>query len=434
MTKTWKDIQFLDVYKDERKKDRIIGLSFPEHNGYLGLEPSVLTVLPPGDNVEFSLKNIRFNDDDVRYYVCSVYISGMEAFCKWASMHDREKIIVGGYHPTTFPDEFKRYAFKIVQGTCDSLLDTIKQEGQVVPGITSYRSLPRYDLWNPRNNQQIIPGKNPLDIVTSINTSQGCPYRCDFCCTPIIAPRLQSKPLEQVEKEMRYIRENYDPKFIFIRDENFPLQKDWRERLMQISFGSLNLKIYLFASANLITEEMAKTMKHYGVFMVCLGLEDVTETYKKNENLDKAIAILKKHKIMVYLSFIVDPLKVIGKEAGEIYYKKLMDRLYELKPEMVNGNFLMPFKGTALWDKYFAYVSPEDYKCYDSKTPFLIRNPVVRDKMRFFLFWYQWQYYTSNTYNNQVRKFFCGDTLHLRFLELRDKFKPMYEYLWNIRP
>ena len=58
---TWKKIYYEDIFKNIRLMNRIIGLSFPEQDTNLGLEPSILTVLPEGDNVEFSIRNIDFN-------------------------------------------------------------------------------------------------------------------------------------------------------------------------------------------------------------------------------------------------------------------------------------------------------------------------------------------------------------------------------------
>jgi len=428
--KTWRKIEFEDIFPD-RRRNRIIGMTFPPSNLNLGLEPSVLTVLPEGDNVECSLRNIDFNDSDVQLYVCSVYISGHDEFVRWASCHDKNKIVVGGYHPTTFPEEFEKYAFKIVQGPCDNLFETIAQPGQIVIGVTDYKKIPRYDIYDVRWNQQIIPDKKPDDIVTSINTSQGCPFRCDFCCTPMMCPKLISKPREFVRREADYLQ-TLHPKWLFIRDENFPLQEDWPKRLEIIE--QTKAKIYLFASANLLNEEKIRFMAEHNVYMICLGLEDITVKYKKNKNLDEIVKLLKKYGIYVYLSFITDPLKIISREAGKNFYDKLMERFYELAPEMICGNFLMPFRGTKIWDKYYAFVSPKDYKYYNTKTAFLIRNPIVREKMHFFMFWYQWLYYNSDFYNDNVRKFAVYDTLHLRFLELYEQFRPEYERLWDVRP
>jgi len=433
MSLTWKDVTFNYILPDQ-KKDRIIGLSFPENDLNLGLEPSILTVLPDGDNVEYSLKNIDFPDDDVRYYLCSVYIAGMDEFKAWANRHDKTKIIVGGYHPTTFPEEFKRYAAKIVVGPCDDIYATIAQSGQIVHGVTSYNHLPRYDLYDVRWNQQVIPDKLKEELCTSISTSQGCPFRCDFCCTPIMSNKLISKPLDLVTREIKFLHETYakygDLKYIFIRDENFPLQKDWKERLAAISAELPKVKIYLFASANTLDVESIKYMAKHNVYMICLGLENINKEYKKNENLDNVIKLLK---IYTYLSFIVDPLEIIGQEKGKEFYELLLTRLYTLKPEMICGNFLMPFRGTKLWDKYYAYISEDDYKFYNSKSAFMIRNKVVRAKMEFFMWYYQMVYYNSSVYKHEVRNFNVDDTLAQRFDELKKMFTDRYNILWNKR-
>ena len=42
--KTWSDVEFNNILnKNNIKKHRIIGMTFPEQNTSLGLEPSVLT-------------------------------------------------------------------------------------------------------------------------------------------------------------------------------------------------------------------------------------------------------------------------------------------------------------------------------------------------------------------------------------------------------
>lgn len=155
-TKTWRDVDFEDLFPD-RKKGRIIGMTFPKTDTHLALEPAILTVLPPGDKVEFDMLNRDYNDNDVKCYLCSVYIAGMDEFVEWALKHDKRKIIVGGYHPTAFPEDFVRYADKVVQGPCDDIWATCVIVGQVVRGVVSNKNLPRRDLYDVKNNYQIIP-------------------------------------------------------------------------------------------------------------------------------------------------------------------------------------------------------------------------------------------------------------------------------------
>lgn len=402
----------------------IVAMTFPQQNLSLGLEPSILTVVPNDTDkckVEYTLDqyNINHPEEDIWYYMCSVYITGMQDFIAWAKKHDKNKIVVGGYEPTINPDEFLPYAKRVIVGPCDDFHATMAQPGDIVKGITRNWRIPRYDLYDVKLNQQIIPDKQKDDIVTSINTSQGCPFKCDFCCSPLMCDHIMSKPLELVQQEIDYLKTTR-AKWIFIRDENFPLQKDWKEKLAVIN--QLGAKIYLFASSNLCTEDNVKYMKEHGVYMVCLGLEDITVEYGKNKALDRTCELFHKYGIYVYLSFIVNPTKINTEQKSKAFYEKLLNRFYELKPEMVCGNFLMPFRGTKLWDEYKHLVTPDDYKFYDSKSAFLEKDPVRRAKDEFDMFYYQWLYYTSEFYNQNIRQFAVNDTLYLRFLELKEQF------------
>jgi len=396
---------------------KIIGLTFPKQDKTLGLEPSILTVLPQGENVFYSKDNICFCDNEIEYYLCSVYISGMDEFKKWAKKHNFNKIVVGGYHPTLCPNEFLQYAHKIVIGSCDDFYSIIQQNGQIINGITNHKYLPRYDLYDFSLNQQIIPNKQERDIVVSINTSQGCPNKCNFCCTPLMNNRIISKPIELIQKEIDYFKKIH-PKFIFIRDENFSLQYDYKERLSIIN--QLDAKIYMFSSANSLNEEKISFLKKNGIYMICLGLENINEQYNKNDKLYTICQLLKKYNIYIYLSFIVNPLEIIYN--SEIFYKKLLNEFYNLQPEMVCGNFLMPFPKTQLFNKYSHIITKNDYKNYTSKSAFLIKKQALKTKMEFDMFYYQWKYFTSNFYNTKIRNFYSNDTLHLRFLELYKQF------------
>jgi len=247
------------------------------------------------------------------------------------------------------------------------------------------------------------------------------------------------KPLELIEREVEILKHRFNKaddgkkkKFLFIRDENFTLQKNYKEKLKIIA--RTGAKLYLFASANTLSEKVVKTLANNNVYMICMGLEDPSTEYRKNTNLIKVMKNLKDKNIYAYLSFIVNPLNIIGTDKGNTFYSLLYKRFQELKPEMVCGNFLMPFPRTPLWDKYYHLISDDDFKDYDSKTPFLIRNKTVHDKMRYFMFEIQWRYYTSDLYNNEIRKFETEDTLHLRFLELKEQFEKLYNKIKSMRP
>ena len=122
-------------------------MTFPKQDLNLGLEPSVLTVVPNGKNVKYIMdyNNIGVKDKDVDLYLCSVYVTGMKDFIKFAKQHPKSKIIVGGYEPTMNPKDFIEHANKIITGPCDSFWETMEQNGQIVRGITLNKRIPRYD-------------------------------------------------------------------------------------------------------------------------------------------------------------------------------------------------------------------------------------------------------------------------------------------------
>lgn len=412
---------------------RIVAMTFPQQDLNLGLEPSILTVVPNDTDdikVEYVLNqySLTYPEEDILWWMCSIYITGMDDFIAWSKRHDKNKIICGGYEPTTNPQEFTQYCHKVITGPCDSFNETIAQDGQIVEGITKNWRIPRYDLYDVRLNQQIIPDKAPSDIVTSINTSQGCPFKCDFCCSPLMCDHIMTKPLPLVQEEIDCLKQTH-AKWIFIRDENFPLQRDWKEKLAIIS--QLGAKIYMFASSNLCTRENVAYMKTKNVYMVCLGLEDITESYAKNRDLDRTCNLFHEYGIYVYLSFIVNPLKVNSKAKSDAYYHRLTERFHELKPEMVCGNFLMPFRGTKIWEDYKHLITREDFKLYNSKSAFLEKDLNLRKWDEYNMYRVQWDYYTSDFYNQNVRKFATGDTLYLRFLELRRQFDESGNYQWQ---
>ena len=45
--------------------------------------------------------------------------------------------------------------------------------------------------------------------------------------------------------------------------------------------------------------------------------------------------------------------------------------------------------------------------------------------MEYEMFYYQWLYYNSEFYQENIRKFQIEDTLHLRFLELEEQFEDL---------
>ena len=379
----------------------------------------MLTVLPQGGNVEYSHENKIFDGKDIDYYLCSVYVNGVDLFKEWAKKHEFSKIVVGGYEATITPQDFIQYAHKIVKGPCDDFFETVKQDGQIVKGIVNFKEMPRYDLHDPKNNKKSIPELMPGELLVTINTSQGCPHACDFCQTPLMFGRnILSKPLGLVRKEVEHLK-TQNPDYLFIRDENFTALNDFKERLSII--GETGAKIWLFSSANTLNEEKIKCLKENGVYMVLMGLEDITQSYSKNKNIDKVSGLLHENGIYPALTYIVDPLSLDTDGKISDYFGKLSQRFKDLKPALLYGYFLLPLRGTPMYEKYRHLILDSDFKNYDFSSAFLVRDPVQKEKLERAMIQCKSDYYTSDFYRENVREFECGDQLHLTFEREKSK-------------
>ena len=414
----------------------IVGLVFPQHEvdktDFTGLqepilntniEPSLLAVLPPGDNVRYAHRHEELadiSDEDVELYLCSVYITGFRQFMEFAETVDSDKIVVGGVQPTMTPEWFDGLCWKIVRGLCDDAYATIGQDGDVVQGVVSYENLPRYDLYDVRYNSQIIPDRMHDETCSSINTSVGCVHNCEFCCTPVMyGRRIYKKPIEFLEREARLLVElNGTFDNVFIRDENFLMLPDHVRRIETLNRVGLARRYHCFASADQVLRCDLPRLVENGLVLVNMDYGDPFKTYLKNDRIAKACQLLRRHGILVQMSYIIDPTQVLDRRNEDHAYDILEKMTRSCHPAMLSGNFLMPFPGTPIFERYEII----DYDNYILKSPrLLVKDLEVCERMEQKMFWFQQEYLESDFYNLEIRSFRNDppDVLELKFDVLR---------------
>lgn len=381
------------------------------------LEPSVLYMAPniPGASVEFLPTNTPRPDIDL--YLCSVYTRGYKAFKEFSMKVGADKIIAGGYHPTADPDSCLPYAKKVVTGLCGDIESIIEDPSS---GLFSRPFAPRpmrRDLIDMEKMYQVFPDVRPGQLTGSSNSSVGCPFDCDFCATPKLSGRrLFASPLDVVQEDIEDLSRR-GVEVVFIRDESFATHPKFKEVVPL--YGRANFPIlYSFGTGHAMTEEKTRLLAENNWHSLCFGLEDVGVTYRKNLRLTDAVALAHKYNIFVTLSFIVNDFNKTKEEAFA-NYQALYEAFVALRPAQVCANFLMPFPGTGIWDKYRHLITEDDYEKYDSKTPILSPDS-LHDWHRSMAVALQLAYYHSSAY---PREFHTGDTQHLRFEELATRFE-----------
>ncbi len=117
------------------------------------------------------------------------------------------KVVFGGAHTTTNPDEVSRHADAIVKGEAEPVWDLFLadyERGKLEPvyegGLADLSILKQV-----RPDRDLCTDKYGYKF-SSIVTTKGCPWRCEFCCVPIIqGHKYRMRPVEDILDEMEEI-------------------------------------------------------------------------------------------------------------------------------------------------------------------------------------------------------------------------------------
>ena len=123
--------------------------------------------------------------------------------------------------------------------------------------------MPRFDLLAPDRYNRI-----------TVQTSRGCPHRCDFCASSILlTPRYKLKPVEKVIAEIHEIKKIWPRPFIEFADDNSFVHRQHYKRLLR---ELVREKLRWFTEADVKVaedDELLGLMRDSGCQQVLIGLE-----------------------------------------------------------------------------------------------------------------------------------------------------------------
>lgn len=123
--------------------------------------------------------------------------------------------------------------------------------------------VPRYDLLDNRHYNRF-----------AVQTSRGCPWRCDFCAsTVMLSQRYRKRRVEDVVRDIRAIMALWPRPFIEFADDNTLVDKEWGKELCR---QLTPLRIKWFTETDISVwqdEELLDLMRQAGCRQVLIGLE-----------------------------------------------------------------------------------------------------------------------------------------------------------------
>lgn len=211
---------------------------------------------------------------------------------------------------------------------------------------------PAWELFPSSKHYKFMHRRSPFFPVM---TSRGCPYDCIHCTKVVHGYKFRARSVENVIQEIKFLKERFNVREIFIIDDNFNQDISRAERILdRIIEENLDLTINFTngVRADKITPRLAWKFRVAGVYSVALGIEsgnqNIVNAIGKRLDLasvSRAVRLLKREGIVTRGFFIIGhPHDTYDTMVQTLRYAKELDLEY---PHFFKS---IPFPGTKMHD------------------------------------------------------------------------------------
>lgn len=182
--------------------------------------------------------------------------------------------VIGGLHVTAEPEEALSHCDAVVVGEGELSwprlvddLDAGRMERLYDPGGREFNlaeaPLPRFDLLDPERYNRL-----------TVQTSRGCPWRCEFCASSILLTRrYKQKPAHKVAAEIRAIKRIWPHPFVELADDNTFVDKHHARELVR-AIGGEGVRWFTETDVSLAdAPDLVSLMADAGCAEVLIGFE-----------------------------------------------------------------------------------------------------------------------------------------------------------------
>jgi len=206
--------------------------------------------------------------------------------------------------------------------------------------------------------------------VCYIETSRGCPYKCEFCLASL-DNKVRYLPIDDIKSNLLYLMQH--GRVIKFLDRTFNVKKDFTIDIFQFILDNHRPgNIFQFEiTADIVHPDIVKFIQEFvpkGLFRFEIGIQTVNQKanleVSRKQNFEKTSAVIKQldNKIEMHLDLIVGlPLD----EWNDIKFS--VEEVLKLHPPELQLGFLKFLRGTPMRKK----VAEHDYK-YDEFPPYQI--------------------------------------------------------------
>jgi radical SAM superfamily enzyme YgiQ (UPF0313 family) len=287
------------------------------------------------------------------------------------------KTVIGGIHASMVPEEAQQLVDAVVVGEVEGVWAKLISDFEAGKLQKVYHAdlLPFENAVSPRRDLF-----RPEYQFASIQTTRGCPMKCDFCSVHTFnGSKYRVRPVEEVLDELETIPHE---KIYFVDDNLIGYGKKAQQRAIDLFKGMIErgIKKQWFCSASMNfseSEEVLELAAKAGCVMVLLGIESeridqLEETNKKMnakigiDHYDEVFKKIHKYGISVLGAFIYG----LESDTPETMLHRT-EYINSADIDAVQATILTPLPGTALFNrmkddgKIIFNDFPHDWQKYD---------------------------------------------------------------------
>jgi radical SAM superfamily enzyme YgiQ (UPF0313 family) len=258
-------------------------------------------------------------------------------------------VVLGGFHPTLFPDEAIEFADAVVIGEAEDIWAHVIEDAKKRGLKKYYRSPGRPVLKGVNPRREIFANKRYLPV-SLVESGRGCAFSCDFCSVSrFFNQSYVARPIQDIVREI----ESLGKKLIFLVDDNFGVDMKRAKELCQ---ALIPLKITWFSQGSINMsedEELLAVMKKSGCLGLLIGLESLNKDNLSQMNKSwnrgpayytEALQRFRHHGLVIYATF------VFGYDHDDARsFDLTLDFAVKNKFFLAAFNHVVPFPGTPLY-------------------------------------------------------------------------------------
>jgi radical SAM superfamily enzyme YgiQ (UPF0313 family) len=329
-------------------------------------------------------------------------------------------VILGGVHATFMSEEAQEHADALVLGEAELVMAQLIADWERDELKPLYRAERLHDLHDLPEPRRGLLGKGYSPIFKVIETTRGCPNRCEFCAVPVIAGRkYRTRPLSDIDGELQSMVKR-EGEYIFIVDDNVMAQRPHAQGLFEL------LKRYSVRWMAFATIEIAKDAKllqlarESGCISLFIGFESLTKEnlqgpkrrFQGIEDLQGFITRIHDHGIGIQGSFI------FGFDHDEEgVFERTVEFIHRNRIELPTFSVLTPFPGTPLWERLEreGRIFDRDWSHYDMSRVVFVPTRMTPDQLQK---GYLWAQKYSCAPRSILRRLLFGSRHHLGYFLL----------------